>query len=374
MGWALAEEKPSDRHHPPRLRTSATGGPLPASEVARRAAPKPRPSVRAPTEPKPPPEKAAPSRPVFPKIGPRAAPPQAPRPTPEADEERGERSSARLSPVTDRGGAAKPARAAKPATPAESRRRTILGVVVVVALVGGVIVLPGLLRPGLPMRGPVSALFTREVRYWSDSIVRWSAQYGVEPNMIALVMQIESCGYADVVSPAGAQGLFQVMPLHFTNDEKSRMTDPETNARRGMGVFTDCLERAGGDVGLALACYNGGPSWIGQPFTSWPDETQQYYTWGSGIYNDVQRGAAYSATLERWLEAGGWTLCQRASAALGLPTATPFVAPVRGPTLPALQVTPVTLPPTNPPQPGIPTAAPPDFLPTFDASGISFGP
>ena len=40
----------------------------------------------------------------------------------------------------------------------------------------------------------MAALFTPEIQYWKDWIYKWSSQFGVDPNLIATVMQIESCG------------------------------------------------------------------------------------------------------------------------------------------------------------------------------------
>jgi soluble lytic murein transglycosylase-like protein len=165
--------------------------------------------------------------------------------------------------------------------------------------------------PTAPQR-VIAPLFTDEVKHWADDIRRWSTEYAVDPNLLATVMQIESCGQAGVSSSAGAQGLFQVMPMHFSAGEI--YTDPDTNARRSAGVLNECLGYANGDVGLALACYNGGPSVINTPFAYWPNETQRYYTWATGIYNDAQQNLSSSSTLDSWLGAGGVNLCARAAA------------------------------------------------------------
>lgn len=159
--------------------------------------------------------------------------------------------------------------------------------------------------------GELAPLFTSEVAYWSGDISRWAAEYNLDPNLLATVMQIESCGHPTVSSPAGAQGLFQVMPYHFTAGENQ--LDPDTNARRGAGVLNDCLRWSGGDTGLAMACYNGGPSVLRTNFTNWHPEPQRYFRWGTGIYADAQRHATRSATLDSWLAAGGSHLCRRAA-------------------------------------------------------------
>lgn len=164
--------------------------------------------------------------------------------------------------------------------------------------------------------GDIAPLFTPTVQRWSDDIVRWSQDHDLDPNLFATVMQIESCGHPSVGSPAGAQGLFQVMPFHFKPGET--YTDPETNARRGGLFLKECLRLANGDEGLALACYNGGQSVINRHFGEWAAETQRYYQWGVDIYSDARDHAAESSALQAWLYAGGDNLCRQAATALGM--------------------------------------------------------
>ena len=164
--------------------------------------------------------------------------------------------------------------------------------------------------------GGISPLFTREVQHWAPQIVAWAAEFGLDPNMAATVMQIESCGDPNAVSSAGAQGLFQVMPFHFSAGEA--MQDPNTNARRGMAYLAQGMEMTGGDTGLTFAGYNGGHGTAAKGWAAWANETQRYYTWSTGIYEDAVAGAASSDILDQWLAAGGASLCRQASARLGI--------------------------------------------------------
>jgi len=157
----------------------------------------------------------------------------------------------------------------------------------------------------------ISPIFPAEVQYWGPHIVTWGRTYGLDPNLVATVMQIESCGWATARSSAGALGLFQVMPYHFTNGENP--FDPDTNARRGLEYLKRALVKAGGNVEMALAGYNGGHGVIGFP-NNWSPETQRYVFWGTGILRDVESGSLSSATLQQWLAAGGASLCQKAAA------------------------------------------------------------
>ena len=119
-----------------------------------------------------------------------------------------------------------------------------------------------------------------------------------------------------MVSSSGAQGLFQVMPFHFEAGED--MLDPDINAGRGLAYLALGLTRAAGNAGLALAGYNGGHGMIGVDSSLWPAETQRYWYWGTGIYQDALDGQSQSPRLQEWLQAGGASLCAKASQQLGL--------------------------------------------------------
>ncbi|MBT3339031.1 MAG: transglycosylase SLT domain-containing protein [Anaerolineae bacterium] len=160
-------------------------------------------------------------------------------------------------------------------------------------------------HPGL------SPLFTPEVQFWGDQIMLWASQTGLDPNLIATVMQIESCGDPRATSGAGAMGLFQVMPYHFESGENPYL--PDTNALRGLGYLKQSLGSANGDARLAFAGYNGGISVIAKAESSWAAETVRYVYWGSGIYANALQGATRSDRLDEWLGHGGASLCAQAA-------------------------------------------------------------
>jgi hypothetical protein len=162
----------------------------------------------------------------------------------------------------------------------------------------------------------LSNLFSPEVLVWEADILRWADQHDLDPNLVATVIQIESCGHPNVRSSAGAMGLFQVMPFHFQPGENP--LDPDTNARRGLAYLSRALQLAQGRVDLALAGYNGGHGVIRRDITTWAAETQRYVHWGYGILDDIAAGYESSPTLNDWLQTGGASLCSRAAAALAL--------------------------------------------------------
>jgi hypothetical protein len=164
--------------------------------------------------------------------------------------------------------------------------------------------------------GNISPIFTKEIKYWEPKIIEWSGLYNLDPDIIATIMQIESCGDPGAASFAGAQGLFQVMPFHF--DPGEDMFDPDTNAMRGMAFYNRQLEFTGWDIYLSFAGYNGGYAASGSSYPYWANETQRYYTWAKGIFDDAKAGLAESPALQQWLLAGGGSGCERAAQRLGL--------------------------------------------------------
>lgn len=163
--------------------------------------------------------------------------------------------------------------------------------------------------------GGISALFTPEIQFWAANLQRWSAENGVDVNLAATVMQIESCGNPDARSSSGAMGLFQVMPFHFLVNENGYNT--ETNALRGLDYLRRSFERANGNARLALAGYNGGIGVIGWAESAWPAETKRYVYWGA-MYDDAAQNATTSTRLDEWKTATGNSLCIQASRRLGL--------------------------------------------------------
>jgi len=162
----------------------------------------------------------------------------------------------------------------------------------------------------------LSPIFTREVQYWADDILRWANASSLDPNLVAVVMQIESCGNPFARSSAGAMGLFQVMPFHFHAGENPYNTD--TNALRGLSYLSRSLEASRGNVRLALAGYNGGIGVISRGERTWHAETLRYVYYGAPIYEDARSGGISSPILDEWYRKYGVGLCKQASQKLGL--------------------------------------------------------
>ena len=163
----------------------------------------------------------------------------------------------------------------------------------------------------------LSPIFRREVLYWADSIVEWASASNLDPNLVATIMQIESCGDPRALSSAGAMGLFQVMPFHFTATDNPY--NPETNATRGLNYLVRALAAANGDARLAMAGYNGGIGVIPRAEWTWHAQTKRYVQYGAPIYSDAISGVTTSNALNEWYYKYGVSLCNQASQRLGLP-------------------------------------------------------
>lgn len=89
---------------------------------------------------------------------------------------------------------------------------------------------------------------------------REAAAAGVDPALVAAVARTESGLDPSATSRTGAAGLMQLMPATARSLGVTDPYDPAANVRGGAAYLRNLLERFGGDVALAVAAYNAGPS------------------------------------------------------------------------------------------------------------------
>lgn len=133
--------------------------------------------------------------------------------------------------------------------------------------------------------GSMASGFTSK---YDDIISEKSALYGVNENLIKAMIKAESDFNPNVVSSAGAMGLMQLMPVNVKELSVQDPFDPAQNIDGGIREIKGYLKSYNGDVKLALAAYNCGPTRVRklgldnlndpEQFAKLPKETRDYIT------------------------------------------------------------------------------------------------
>ncbi|MBS1677679.1 MAG: lytic transglycosylase domain-containing protein [Actinobacteria bacterium] len=103
------------------------------------------------------------------------------------------------------------------------------------------------------------------------------ARYGVDPALLAGLIEQESHFDPTVGSPAGAQGLTELMPETAASLGVTDPHDPAQSIDAGARLLSEKLAEFGGNTELALAAYNAGSGAV-QQYNGIPPypETQEY--------------------------------------------------------------------------------------------------
>ena len=91
-------------------------------------------------------------------------------------------------------------------------------------------------------------------------ITRVADVYNIDEELIRAVIQVESGWKQDAVSVKGAMGLMQLMPRTAAMLGVDDAFDPEQNIEGGVKYLAQLTDKYKGDVEMALAAYNAGPS------------------------------------------------------------------------------------------------------------------
>jgi soluble lytic murein transglycosylase-like protein len=122
--------------------------------------------------------------------------------------------------------------------------------------------------------------------YYDKLVFSKSDKYNVEPSLVSAMIQVESNWNYKVISRSGAIGLMQLMPATAKAMDVKDPLDPEENIEGGIKYLRYLLDRFDGDLTLAIAAYNAGPTKV-RKYNGIPPirETRQYVKRVLTIYN-----------------------------------------------------------------------------------------
>lgn len=95
---------------------------------------------------------------------------------------------------------------------------------------------------------------------YEELITAAGEKYGVPTSLIKAVIDTESSFNPNAVSSAGAKGLMQLMDGTARGLGVSNSFDPVQNIEGGTKYLSYQLQKFGGEIAMALAAYNAGPS------------------------------------------------------------------------------------------------------------------
>lgn len=105
-------------------------------------------------------------------------------------------------------------------------------------------------------RPTLSPWFGPSIRQWTDLVVAHATETGLDPDLVAAVIVVESGGDPQAVSVAGAMGLMQVMPFWWAADEDP--FDPEQNIAKGTSILRNYIILSHGSIRDGIRAYYSG--------------------------------------------------------------------------------------------------------------------
>lgn len=126
---------------------------------------------------------------------------------------------------------------------------------------------------GSPLRG-----FTTGSSEIDGYLLDAGTRHGIDPLLLYSIMHQESSFKFHAISPKGARGLMQLMPMTAIRYGVTNIFDPKQNIEGGARYMAFLLDHFNNDLSLALAGYNAGEGavekygWRIPPYS----ETQEY--------------------------------------------------------------------------------------------------
>ena len=116
-----------------------------------------------------------------------------------------------------------------------------------------------------------------DIKSYDDVISEAAKRNGLSSSLIKALIRVESYFNPRAVSKKGAMGLMQIMPENLQLLNINDPFDPWENIMGGTAYLKGLLERFSGQLPLALAAYNAGPTAV-EKYNDIPPypETQDY--------------------------------------------------------------------------------------------------
>jgi soluble lytic murein transglycosylase-like protein len=208
-------------------------------------------------------------------------------------------------------------------------------------LVGAAVILAGALTSNyiksrqVPLAPETPGITARwipsTVRKWDKPIEEMAKKYDVDPNLIAIIITLESGGNPKAVSPIGATGLMQVtdptakdIASKFLKEPRTsyNLKDPKTNIEFGTAYLAYLRDEFGtvrqgpewiATVELVAAGYNGGPGAANNLEQGKGLRSTETVVYSRDAFNMWrERRSKSSLTFDRWKERGGSDLLDKA--------------------------------------------------------------
>jgi hypothetical protein len=109
----------------------------------------------------------------------------------------------------------------------------------------------------------------------AGAVERECARTGQDPNLVLSIIAVESSFNPNAVSVSGAVGLMQVMPMWKEELGVDELNDPEVSIHAGVQILSR-YQHLYGDLELALAAYNVGPSQVSEALASGTSPASAY--------------------------------------------------------------------------------------------------
>ena len=97
---------------------------------------------------------------------------------------------------------------------------------------------------------------------YTPLVKKYAMLNGLDAELVHAVIEVESGYDFTAVSPAGAKGLMQLIDETAEDKGVTNVFDPEQNISAGTEYLAEMIDRYGGNLNLALASYNAGPTTV----------------------------------------------------------------------------------------------------------------